>query len=185
MARIKDTREIRLADIVIGRGQVRTSQVEKDLDELAASILKVGLLQPIVVYETADGKFEVISGQRRFLAHHRIGADKILAGILDTKVDEIEAKVLSVTENLMRRDVSTKDLMDVCEYLYKQYGSIQSVVEETGLPRNRVSQYVRYDQLVDALKTLVVHQFWIDGYKDFNFMRASAVVKRQSTFMAS
>ena len=31
---------------------------------------------------------------------------------------------------------------------------------------------------------LVVHQFWIDGYKDFNFMRASAVVKRQSTFMA-
>ena len=32
---------------------------------------------------------------------------------------------------------------------------------------------------------LVVHQFWIDGYKDFNFMRASAVVKRQSTFMAS
>ncbi len=34
-------------------------------------------------------------------------------------------------------------------------------------------------------KPLVVHQFWIDGYKDFNFMRASAVVKRQSTFMAS
>ena len=34
-------------------------------------------------------------------------------------------------------------------------------------------------------RRLVVHQFWIDGYKDFNFMRASAVVKRQSTFMAS
>ena len=37
---------------------------------------------------------------------------------------------------------------------------------------------------VETIK-LVVHQFWIDGYKDFNFMRASAVVKRQSTFMAS
>ena len=36
-----------------------------------------------------------------------------------------------------------------------------------------------------AADMLVVHQFWIDGYKDFNFMRASAVVKRQSTFMAS
>ena len=36
-----------------------------------------------------------------------------------------------------------------------------------------------------ATMRLVVHQFWIDGYKDFNFMRASAVVKRQSTFMAS
>ena len=37
----------------------------------------------------------------------------------------------------------------------------------------------------DMASLLVVHQCWIDGYKDFNFMRASAVVKRQSTFMAS
>ena len=36
-----------------------------------------------------------------------------------------------------------------------------------------------------SVASLVVHQCWIDGYKDFNFMRASAVVKRQSTFMAS
>lgn len=155
MARIKETREIPLAKIEIGRGQVRTSQVEKDLDELAESIRKVGLLEPIVVCETEDGKFEVISGQRRFLAHHRIGADTITAGILDTRVTEIEGKVLSVTENLMRRDVNTKDLRDVCEYLYRHYGSIQNVVEHTGLPRNKVSQYVKYDQLVGALKTLV------------------------------
>ena len=41
------------------------------------------------------------------------------------------------------------------------------------------------DDVQALLDRLVVHQFWIDGYKDFNFMRASAVVKRQSTFMAS
>ena len=35
------------------------------------------------------------------------------------------------------------------------------------------------------LGALVVHQFWIDGYRDFNLMRASAVVKRQSTRIAS
>ena len=44
--------------------------------------------------------------------------------------------------------------------------------------------YRTLEQVVSQT-VLVVHQFWIDGYKDFNFMRASAVVKRQSTFMAS
>ena len=47
--------------------------------------------------------------------------------------------------------------------------------------RQEWDRIMRYD----FRPVLVVHQFWIDGYKDFNFMRASAVVKRQSTFMAS
>ena len=51
----------------------------------------------------------------------------------------------------------------------------------SGLPQK---EWVAGDLLKGAYY-LVVHQFWIDGYKDFNFMRASAVVKRQSTFMAS
>ena len=42
-----------------------------------------------------------------------------------------------------------------------------------------------YQNRIAVPVMLVVHQCWIDGYKDFNFMRASAVVKRQSTFMAS
>jgi ParB family chromosome partitioning protein len=155
MARIKDVREIPLTDLHLSTGQVRTSQVDKELDELADSIRKVGLLEPIVVYETEDGEFEVITGQRRFLAHHRIGATHIMAGILDTKVSEHEAKVLSVTENLVRRDLNSKDLIDVCTYLYKHYGSIQNVADETGLSAKKVSQYVKYDQLIPELQKVV------------------------------
>ena len=49
------------------------------------------------------------------------------------------------------------------------------------------TRFLLFPAIVQLLaeRRLVVHQCWIDGYKDFNFMRASAVVKRQSTFMAS
>ena len=159
MARFKEVREIPIADLELGRGQVRTTQVDKELDELADSIRKVGLLEPIVVYETdKPGKFEVITSQRRFLAHHRIGATSILSAILEAKVPEHEAKVISVTENLVRRDLNSKDLIDVCTYLYRHYGSIQDVAAETGLPANKVSQYIKYNQLLPELKKLVDEQ---------------------------
>jgi ParB family chromosome partitioning protein len=156
MPKIKEVREIPLGDLEIGKGQVRLRDVGKDIDELADSIRAVGLLEPIVVCESSSpGKYEIITGQRRFLAHKELKRDTILAGILDEKVDEATAKVLSVTENLIRRDLNSRDLIDACTYLYKKYGSIKDVAAETGLPYGKVSQYVKYDQLIPQLKSLV------------------------------
>jgi ParB family chromosome partitioning protein len=156
MARIKEVRELQLADIEIGKGQVRLRDVAKDIDELADSIQKVGLLEPIVVAETEKpGRYELITGQRRFLAHQELKRKTILAAILDKRVDETTAKVLSVTENLVRRDLNQKDLIDVCTSLYYKYGSIRAVAEETGLPQTKISQYVKYPQLISELKTMV------------------------------
>ena len=156
MARIVEFKEIPLTNLTIGTGQVRTREVSKEVNDLAASIQKVGLLEPIVVSPTEDSEeFEIITGQRRFLAHQDLGLDAIWSAILDEKVDEITAKVLSLTENLVRKDLNQRDLIDVCTYLYKQYGTLKSVVEETGLPYPKVSNYVKYDQLIDPLKEMV------------------------------
>ena len=190
MTRIVEFTDIPLNQLEIGKSQVRLSDVGKGIDELADSISKVGLLEPIVVapqrpngkYEiilgqrrflahqeiglktikagilsdrVTDGKYEIILGQRRFLAHQEIGLKTIKAGILSDHVTEIEAKVLSVTENLMRRDLNRKDLIDVCTYLYKQYGTMRDVATETGLPYNKVREYVKYDRLTPELKQLV------------------------------
>lgn len=156
MARIKEVREIPLDNLDIGKGQVRLRHVGKDIDELADSIRAVGLLEPIVVCESeTPGKYEIITGQRRFLAHKELQKKTILAAILDERVDQTAAKILSVTENLVRRDLDSKDLIDACTFLYKRYGSIKAVVEETGLPHGKVSQYVKYDQLIPELKELV------------------------------
>ncbi len=156
MASIVDFKEIPLENLTIGLGQARTKQVLLDIDELADSIAQVGLLEPIVVSPTEiDGQYEIITGQRRFLAHQELNKETIWAAVLDEHVDEITAKVLSVTENLVRRDLHSSDLIDVCTYLYKHYGTIAAVCEETGLAQSKVSQYVKYDQLMPALKEMV------------------------------
>lgn len=156
MARIREVKEIPLDDLDIGKGQVRLRHVGKEIDELADSIRAVGLLEPIVVCESdTPGRYEIVTGQRRFLAHKELKMQTIMAAILDERVDQPTAKILSVTENLVRRDLDSKDLIDVCTYLYKRYGSIRAVVEETGLPYPKVSQYVKYDQLIPQLKELV------------------------------
>ena len=156
MASIVEFKEILLGDLIIGLGQVRTREVSRDINELADSIAQVGLLEPIVVCPTQyEGKYEIITGQRRFLAHRELNKETIWAAVLDEHVDEMTAKVLSVTENLVRRDLHSRDLIDVCTYLFRQYGSMKSVCEETGLAYAKVSQYVKYDQLVPELKEMV------------------------------
>jgi hypothetical protein len=62
--------DIRLKDIEISDDNVRESRATTDLDELAASIELLGLLQPVVLKgEPGKPKYELIGGQRRFLAH--------------------------------------------------------------------------------------------------------------------
>jgi ParB family chromosome partitioning protein len=156
MAQIIDYKDIPLTDLVIGKAQVRLSETSIDIEELAASIEKQGLLEPIVVAPAeTEGKFQIILGQRRFLAHQHLKKDTIKAGVLDEPVDEVQAKVLSLTENLVRRDLNRKDLIDVCTALYKKYGSIVDVHKDTGLPKSQVSEYVKYDRLIPELKQLV------------------------------
>ncbi|MBN2564053.1 MAG: ParB/RepB/Spo0J family partition protein [Phycisphaerae bacterium] len=155
-AKIVDVKEIPLTSLVIGKGQVRVRDVGKEIDELAASIAQLGQLEPIVVCPSKEkGKFEILTGQRRYLAHKQIRKDKIMACILDREVDETEAKVISVTENLVRRDLNRKDLIDACTALYRKYGSIKDVADETGLPYPKVALYVKYDRLEPELKQLV------------------------------
>jgi ParB family chromosome partitioning protein len=148
--------DIALDDLVISLGQVRVRDVGKEIDELAASIQKMGLLEPIVVCPAEkEGKFEILTGQRRFLAHKQLKLKTIRATVKSVRVDEAQAKALSLTENLVRRDLHTRDLIDACTSLYKKYGTLAAVVEETGLPYPKVSLYVKYDRLGTELRELV------------------------------
>lgn len=170
MAKIVEYRDIPLDDLVIGKGQVRTHDIGKDLEALAASIEAQGLLQPIVVCAAREpGKWEILTGQRRFLACKRLNLKAISAAILDGQVSEDEAKTISITENLIRRQLSGRELKDGITYLYNHYGSVSDVVEATGLPRTKVQDYVKYPRLLPELKKMVD-----DGTVDIN-----AAVKAQ------
>lgn len=156
MATITKYREIPLDDLVIGKGQVRVRDVAKGLDDLVDSIRTQGLLQPIVVCPAREPrKWEILTGQRRFLAHKQLKEDRIAAAVLDERVDESEAKAISITENLVRRKLTGQELKDGIFHLYNRYGTIRDVVSKTGLPRDKVRDYVKYPRLITALKKFV------------------------------
>ena len=153
--KITKYKDVPLDQIVIGSSQARTRDVNKNIDELARSIQTVGLLEPIVLAPLDGNEFEVITGQRRYLAVQRLGHSSISAGILDSRPDGDLSKAISLTENMVREDMTARDYIDACTTLYHRYGSIKAVSEELGLPPNRVSQYVKFEQLVPALKDRV------------------------------
>lgn len=156
MATIIKYENLPIDSLVIGKGQVRTDTAGQDLDTLANSIKAQGLLQPIVVCEATDpGKWQILTGQRRFLAHKLLKRDVITAAILSERVSEVEAKAISITENLVRRHLSGKELIDGVTFLYNKYGSQKAVVEATGLSAQDVRSYVKYQRLIPELKKQV------------------------------
>lgn len=156
MAQIKEVRYIPIDRCVPSAEQVRTREVDKDLDELVDNIRVHGQLEPIIIAPLEhDERYEIIAGQRRWLAMRELGEPTIHAAILDQHVDELTARVLSISENLVRRDLNPKDLIDACTELHRRYGSMKAVAQELGLPYNRVRSYVKYDRLRPRLKELV------------------------------
>ena len=156
MAKIVEYKDIPLDDLKISKGQARLQDVVKEIDGLAESIRVQGLLQPIVVCQAREAdKWEILTGQRRFLAHRILKLESITAAILDERVEEHEAKAISITENLIRRKLSGKDLIDGVTYLYKMYDNAKAVADATGLPYQDVLKYVKYPRLSQELKEMV------------------------------
>lgn len=158
MPRYESVREIPLERLVISSQQARVRNVEKDLVELVENIKINGQLEPIIVAPTRENpeKYEIIAGQRRFLAFQQLGHESILAAVLGAEnLTPESAKAISISENLIRRDLDSSDLIDACTSLHQKYGSIKAVAEELGLPYNKVRAYVKFDRLRPRLKELV------------------------------
>jgi len=160
LIKFKETREIPLTELCIADGQVRLSGVTTDIHELASNIAAVGLIQPIFVRETdlAGYKYEIVAGQRRFLAHMELQRGTILCHILDEsngKYSLEDIKMFSLSENLVRTDLARTDIINACTALFYKYGTIQAVADGIGLPYSRVSQYVKFAQLTPELKSMV------------------------------
>ena len=93
MAKIVEYKDIPLDDLKISKGQARLQDVAKEIDGLAESIRVQGLLQPIVVCQAREAdKWEILTGQRRFLAHRILKLESITAAILDERLKNTKPK---------------------------------------------------------------------------------------------
>ena len=103
---------IQLCDITVPPGRARKRHTPAD-DELARSILRYGVLQPVSVRRIGGG-YELISGTRRYFAARMAGLSDIPCIILN--VDTPDGEIIALTENLQRRDL---DYVEEAEELYR------------------------------------------------------------------
>lgn len=148
--------DIPLGEIQVSEDNVRHQDPTKDLGELAASIKRHGLLQPVVLNgEHGNPPYELISGQRRFLAHQQILKWPKIRAVFAGKLSQPEAVVRSLVENLQRLQLGYEDTAHAVTYLYKEFGGDERRVQkETGLSLRKVRDFILIEaQATTKMKT--------------------------------
>lgn len=143
-----------LDKIDVSLSNVRKSNLEKGIEELGNSIREIGLQQPVVVSEKVGNRYELIIGQRRYLACQKIGEKRVPA--LITKVgDRTEGIIKSFSENIHRLDLDYRDKMRVATELLKTYKTIKKVAKSLGVSPPTVKRYLGYAAVPKAIKKMV------------------------------
>jgi ParB family chromosome partitioning protein len=133
--------EIPVADIEPAKEQPRRDFDEDALDELAQSIEKSGLIQPLVVREAEDS-YKLIAGERRWRASRRADIEKVPAVVRD--VSDAEAYALALVENLHREDLNPVEEATAYQRLLNEFGYTQSeLAEKLGKSRSSLSNSMR------------------------------------------
>lgn len=101
---VRETDEVEIDRIAPNPDQPRTQFKKEEIEELAASIEKDGLLQPILVRQIADGTYQIIAGERRWQASKAAGLKKVPVRMKE--VDDDQALELALIENIQRSDLN-------------------------------------------------------------------------------
>ena len=134
------TTEIALEKITPNRQQPRTQFDQESIDQLAASIRRHGVLQPIVVSRSGDG-YELVAGHRRVLASRAAGKTTIPAVIREDVDDRLE---LALVENLQRADLNAIETARAYKLLMETYDLTQEqLAERVGKSRSQVANMLR------------------------------------------
>ena len=139
-----------------GEYQPRRFIQEQDLQELAASIEKHGVMQPIVIRPIDDElhPYEIIAGERRWRAAQLAGLTEIPAIVRDL-TDQV-AIALALIENIQRQDLNPIDQAMALQRFHDEFGlSHQEIAETVGKARTTVSNLLRLLTLAEPVKELM------------------------------
>ena len=151
---VTHTNRIALTDIQINPKQPRRDFDENALNELAASIKLHDIIQPLTVSRLANGKYQLIAGERRFRASKIAGLKDVPAYI--RQANDQQLLELALLENLQREDLnaveialSYKRMMEELDYTQEQ------VAERMGKERSTVTNYIRLLKLPPDIQLAV------------------------------
>ncbi|MDE6354317.1 MAG: ParB/RepB/Spo0J family partition protein [Prevotella sp.] len=134
--------EIPITQIEPNPNQPRREFDDEALQELAASIREIGIIQPVTLRQTADGRYQIIAGERRWRASQMAGLTAIPAYI--RTVQDENVMEMALVENIQREDLNAIEIALAYEHLSETTGMTQEKISErVGKSRAAVTNYMR------------------------------------------
>lgn len=151
---VSNADKIKLIDIVTNREQPRKNFDEEALNDLAKSISKHGVLQPILVRPLQDGTYQIVAGERRWRASRIAGLTEIPAVVKEMSVEE--AMAIALIENLQREDLNPIEESEGIQLLIDKYNLTQEdVSERLSKSRSAIANSLRLLKLPQKVKEYI------------------------------
>ncbi|MBL3823551.1 MULTISPECIES: ParB/RepB/Spo0J family partition protein [Marinobacter] len=151
-----ELREVPIDLIQRGRYQPRRDMDPAALQELADSIRQQGVMQPVVVRPIAEGRYELIAGERRWRATQMAGLDSIPAIIRD--VPDEAAIAMALIENIQRENLNPIEEAFALQRLQDEFGLTQAqVAEAVGKSRTTITNLLRLIGLSEDVRIMLEH----------------------------
>ena len=127
-----ETNKVSINDLIRNKFQPRKNFNKESLDELTNSIKEQGVIQPIVVRpsKSPEGKYEIIAGERRWLASQNAGLHDVPVVVLD--VDDVKSLEFAIVENVQRQDLNP--IEEAIGY--------QSLIDEFNYNQDKLSKFI-------------------------------------------
>ena len=186
------TNQLQISDLVPNKYQPRKIFDENNLIDLTNSIKERGMIQPIIIRKSNNlkGKFEIIAGERRWLAAQRAGLHNV--PVVITEADDLKSLEFAIVENVQRHDLNPfeealgyKRLID--DFSYDQ----EKVSKFIGKSRSHVANSLRLlslpedvIKLIEAQKLTAGHAKILVGLDNASFVANKIIEKKLSVRQA-
>jgi ParB family transcriptional regulator, chromosome partitioning protein len=184
--------ELSITDLIPNKFQPRKIFDEDNLKDLTSSIKERGILQPIIVRKSDDdrSKFEIIAGERRWLAAQRAGLHNV--PVVITEADDLKSLEFAIVENVQRHDLNPLEEAQGYKRLIDEFSYDQEKVSKfIGKSRSHITNILRLltlpneiIKLIETQKLTTGHAKILVGLENANFVANKIIEKKFSVRQA-
>jgi ParB family chromosome partitioning protein len=143
--------EISVDQIDVNPRQPRKAFDPVALDELARSLKSSGMIQPVVVRRAANGRWELIAGERRWRAAKQAGLERI--PVVVREATDAESLELALVENLLREDLNPMEEAEAYQRILTEFGWTQEqLAQRVGRDRSTIANSLRLLRLPESIQ---------------------------------
>jgi ParB family transcriptional regulator, chromosome partitioning protein len=151
--------KLSIKDLTRNKFQPRKQFSKENLEDLTSSIKEQGVIQPIVVRpnKEEEGKYEIIAGERRWLASQNAGLNEVPVVILD--VDDVKSLEIAIIENVQRQNLNPVEEAKGYQKLVKDFNYDQEKIAKfIGKSRSYIANSLRLTSLPDDVLLLIENE---------------------------